>query len=86
VVPPYVRQDLFSRTLNYDDLLPQLRRPVLITHGTEDAIVLHTMSEHNARLLPRAIVSSYAETGHAPFWEAPERFNRELRDFAVALP
>jgi len=53
--------------------------PVLITHGIEDEIVLHTMSERHARLIQHAKTSSYADTGHATFWEAPERFNRELR-------
>jgi len=51
----------------------------LITHGIEDEIVLHTMSERHARLIQHAKTSSYADTGHATFWEAPERFNRELR-------
>jgi non-heme chloroperoxidase len=86
IVPPYVRQGLFSRTLNYDELLPTLRKPVLITHGVEDEIVLHSMSEHNARLLPKARFSSYANVGHAPFWEATERFNHELCEFAASLP
>ena len=32
-VPPYVRQALFSRSFDNDDLLPKIRKPVLITHG-----------------------------------------------------
>jgi non-heme chloroperoxidase len=39
LVPPYVRQGLFSRSVDNDDLLPQIRKPVMITHGTRDAIV-----------------------------------------------
>lgn len=85
VVPPYVREGLFSRTLNYDDLLSQIRKPVLITHGLKDEIVLPTMSEHHQRLIKHAATSSYAEVGHAPFWEAPDRFNQELRTFASTL-
>src|SRR5713226_2184646 len=38
-VPPYVRQALFSRSFDNDDLLPRIRKPVLITHGADDAIV-----------------------------------------------
>ena len=38
-VPPYVRQALFSRSLDNDDLLRRIRKPVLITHGVEDMIV-----------------------------------------------
>ena len=58
---------------------------MLITHGIEDAVVLLAMSKHNARLMPSARTSYYADVGHAPFWEAPERFNRELRAFAAGL-
>ena len=32
-VPPYVRQAMFSRSFDNDDLLPRIRKPVLITHG-----------------------------------------------------
>ena len=38
-VPPYVRQGLFSRSFDNDDLLPKIRKPVLITHGADDAVV-----------------------------------------------
>lgn len=85
IVPPYVREGLFSRTLDYDDALTQLRTPVLITHGAEDEIVLRTMAEHHARLIPHAQTSYYPGVGHAPFWEAPERFNGELRAFAATV-
>jgi len=38
-VPPYVRQALSSRSFDNDDLLPMIRKPVLIVHGAQDAIV-----------------------------------------------
>src|SRR5215207_10438776 len=38
-VPPYVRQALFSRSFDNDDLLPKIRKPVLVTHGADDAVV-----------------------------------------------
>jgi pimeloyl-ACP methyl ester carboxylesterase len=85
IVPPFVRQGLFSRTLNYDDLLPTLAKEALFVHGVEDEIVLHAMSEANVCLTPRARLSSYPQVGHAPFWEAPARFNAELKDFAASL-
>ena len=39
LTPPHVRQALFSRALDNDDLLPKIRKPVLITQGAKDAIV-----------------------------------------------
>ena len=34
-VPPFVRQAMFSRVFDNDDLLPTIRKPVLITHGAD---------------------------------------------------
>jgi non-heme chloroperoxidase len=85
VVPPTVRQGLLSRTLNYDSLLAGLDTPVLITHGLEDEVVLPTMAQHNADMIPHAHPSYYSSIGHTPFWEDPDRFNAELRTFAGSV-
>ena len=47
IVPPYVRQALFSRAVDNDDLLSRIRRPVLITHGAKDAVVLPVVVEQH---------------------------------------
>jgi non-heme chloroperoxidase len=83
--PPRVRQDLLDRTVNHDGLLAGLATPVLITHGLEDEIVLPVMAEHNAGVIPGARTSYHPGVGHAPFWEDPDRFNADLRDFAASL-
>ena len=67
-------------------LLAQIRSPVQIVHGNEDEIVLHAMSDHIASLIPHAVRCSYSGIGHATFWEAPDRFNQELREFVESLP
>ena len=85
VVPPHVRQAMLSRTLGHNDLLERLTIPVLITHGLDDAIVLPTMSEHHARLIPHAKTSWYERVGHTPFREAPDRFNAELHAFSSSV-
>ena len=82
VVPPAVRQALLSRTLNDDDVFERLTAPVLIAHGLDDEIVLPTMSEHHASLIPHAKTSYYEGIGHAPFLENPGRFNSELLAFS----
>lgn len=83
IVPPYVRAGLFERSLDNDDLLPALKKPVLITHGENDDIVGIDMAKYNAAKIAHAQTSYYAKVGHAPFWEDAKRFNRELRAFAV---
>lgn len=85
VVPPHVRDSLRSRHEKHDVTLSELDVPVLLTHGTEDAVVLPEASQLYADLVDDAELSFYPETGHSPFWEQPERFNRELHTFALDL-
>lgn len=80
-VPPYVRQALFSRRVNNDDLLAEIKIPVLLTHGTADRVILLAASEHYARLIGGAKTSLYPETGHSTALEDPTRFNTELAAF-----
>jgi non-heme chloroperoxidase len=77
-----VRAALVAREINSDDVLPALRKPVLVTHGHSDKVVLPAMGEHILTTCPTARGSWYPETGHAPFLEEPVRFNRELAEFA----
>lgn len=78
-VPPHVRAGLLSRNLNNDSVVAGMKKPMLITWGERDLVVLPAMLEHITGLAPHAKVSMYPGAGHAPFWDTPERFNRELR-------
>jgi pimeloyl-ACP methyl ester carboxylesterase len=80
-----VRQALFSRNLNNDSVVEKMRRPVLLSYSEQDGIVSFNMGKHIAGLARHAQLSVYQDVGHAPFWEAPERFNRELREFRESI-
>jgi non-heme chloroperoxidase len=80
-VPPFVRQALFSRVLDNDDLLPTIRRPVLITHGARDAIVRGEAVEQHRTLIGHARVDVMPSAGHAPFWDEAAGFNERLGAF-----
>lgn len=84
-VPPFVRQALFSRAFDNDDLLRTLRTPVLITHGADDTIVRLTAVEQHSSLIPNAEIDIIPGAGHAPFWEAAPEFNRRLQAFCGRL-
>lgn len=84
-VPPYVRQALLSRTVDNDDLLPKIRKPVLITHGTADGIVKPAAAAQHTAGLPHAQIQIAANAGHAPFWDDAPNFNQGLRRFAEGL-
>ena len=55
-VPPYVRQGMLSRSFDNDDLLPLIRKPVLITHGAADAIVRPAAVDQHKAAMPHAQV------------------------------
>jgi non-heme chloroperoxidase len=84
-VPPYVRQGLFSRSFSNDDLLPKIRKPVLITHGAADAIVKPAAVDQHKAAMPHAQVQVMANTGHAAFWDDTPGFNERLRAFCESL-
>ena len=46
IVPPYVRLGLFSRQLNNDPVIAQMRKPMLLSYGEQDAIVLLRIGQH----------------------------------------
>lgn len=84
-VPPYVRQGLLSRSFDNDDLLPKIRKPVLITHGAADAIVKPAAADRHKAAMPHAQVQLMANTGHAAFWDDTAGFNDRLRAFCETL-
>jgi pimeloyl-ACP methyl ester carboxylesterase len=85
-VPPYVRQALFSRSFDNDDLLPKIRKPVLITHGAEDAVVKPDVIEQQMRRIATARVQLMPGLGHAAFWwDGAAPYNRALREFAESV-
>lgn len=84
-VPPYVRQGLFSRSFDNDDILPTIQKPVLITHGIDDAIVKPEVVERHWPAVRHAQIQMIPNAGHAPFWDAATAFNQRLRSFAESL-
>ncbi|MBU2513832.1 alpha/beta hydrolase [bacterium] len=85
IVPPYVRAGLFGRAIENDDVLAQISKPVLLTHGEKDALVLTDMANYHKEKISHAQLSFYPDVGHAPFWENSERFNSEMRSFVNSL-
>lgn len=85
IVPPYIRENINSRRVDHTDILPDLELSVLLTHGESDRIVMPAAAERHAKLIDQVEMSLYPETGHSPFWEAPARFNAEIREFINRL-
>ncbi|MEO8210000.1 MAG: alpha/beta hydrolase [bacterium] len=84
-VPPYVRQALLSRSFDNDDLLSKIRKPVLITHGDDDAVVKPASVDQHVAGVAHAQIQMVANAGHAPFWDDAATFNQRLREFSENL-
>ena len=84
-VPAYVRKGMFTRSFDNDDLLPKISKPVLITHGTLDSVVLPAVVDQHSFGMPHAEVHMIEDAGHAPFWEDTSTYNQRLRAFASSL-
>ncbi|WP_459615785.1 alpha/beta fold hydrolase [Bordetella sp. 2513F-2] len=66
--------------------LAAARKPVLLVYGAQDALVAAEPSIARATALnPRIRVQRYPASGHAPFIEEPDRFNRDLAAFVAAV-
>jgi non-heme chloroperoxidase len=74
-----------SRAVDNDDLLPTIRRPVLITHGAKDAIVKTEVAERHRASIAHATTHIMPDAGHAPFWDDAMSFNRRLATFCAQV-
>jgi pimeloyl-ACP methyl ester carboxylesterase len=83
-VPAYVRQGLFTRSCDNDDLLPRIRKPVLITHGYADAVVKVAVIDRQMKRISHAQLDVMKNAGHACFWDEPTAYNQRLRKFVEA--
>lgn len=75
-------------SLNESDTRNELKHiqlPTLVVCGNEDRITPPEQSRELAQGIPGARLTLIDEAGHFPMLEAPEIFNRELRQFVDGL-
>lgn len=82
--PLYVRRQLVGRPLDYASLLARINVPTLVIHGRKDCIVPLAVGEFSASAIPKATLSVFEHSGHSPFAEEPERFNKLIARFSGA--
>jgi non-heme chloroperoxidase len=82
-VPPHVRQALFSRSFDNDDLLPRIRKPAMVVHGADDAVVKVAVVDQHKAALAHAQIQIIPNAGHAVFWNDAPGFNQCLRAFSA---
>jgi pimeloyl-ACP methyl ester carboxylesterase len=79
---PAVRAGLIQRDEDFRPELSRVRKPVLVSYGAADTVVLPAMAMAVQASSPSARMAEYDGAGHALFLEQPARFNSELATFA----
>jgi pimeloyl-ACP methyl ester carboxylesterase len=79
VAAAQLRRDGYDRR----PILSALSTPALVFHGTEDALA-SWVGEELATVVPRARLTLIPDSGHTPFWDAPEAFFRAVESFLLA--
>jgi non-heme chloroperoxidase len=77
-----------TRGLLDDDSADELSRitaPTLILWGEQDAFLAKSDQEALASAIPNSRLLLYPDTGHALYWEEPERVAQDLVAFAQSL-
>jgi non-heme chloroperoxidase len=81
-----MQKEIPTMTVFAADGLSKARVPLLFIYGGQDALVdTHATLARAAALNPRIASKVYAESGHAPFIEETERFNRDLAQFVGSV-
>jgi pimeloyl-ACP methyl ester carboxylesterase len=82
LVHPKVRANLIGREEDFRPEYASLTKPLLVTYGAADTVVMPAMAKALKVAAPASDLSEYPNVGHAPFLEDPGRFNDELTVFA----
>ena len=70
---------------DYVDTVQELEVPTLITYGALSQIYTEEAAAWMDEHIPRSRRLRFAESGHAPHLEEPQRFNQALADFIGGL-
>lgn len=64
----------------YDDL-GKVAAPTLIIHGVQDKVIPFAQAKELNRKIRNSYLVPFQYSGHGPFWEEREMFNRILTQF-----
>ena len=85
--PPTVKAAIMAdhTHLDWRDLFPQIRLPVLVCVGRQSKIFPWQGSAYVGEHIPGAQTVFFEHSGHMPFYEEPEKFNHVVREFVLSL-
>jgi non-heme chloroperoxidase len=87
MIPPTVAAAVAfdELTRDYRPMLADIDVPTLLCFGRHDQFVAPANGELLLGAIPDARLVMFEDSGHAPFWDEPERFDAELDGFIRSL-
>jgi pimeloyl-ACP methyl ester carboxylesterase len=81
--PMWVAFDAFTHIVQTDNrgILHQIKIPTIVLHGRYDAVCAYEAGEYFAQHIPNARITTFEQSGHCPFIEEVETFNKALVEF-----
>lgn len=86
LVPPAIRAAARLRHADHRQTAAEFTKPVLLLNGAHDRAARPAMIDEAQAGFADVTRITFDGCGHAPFWEEPARFNRDLARFAASLP
>jgi pimeloyl-ACP methyl ester carboxylesterase len=83
MLPAYARRGMMNRQFDNQDLEAKLTLPLLLSLGEHDNPGQLIDGAEMAAAHDNVSLSEYKESGHSVFFEDPERYNSELRQFVM---
>jgi non-heme chloroperoxidase len=83
MLPAYARRGMMTRKIDNQDLEANLTLPLLLSLGEHDNPGQLIDGAEMAAAHDSVSFSKYKESGHSVFFEDPDRFNAELREFVI---
>ena len=82
-LPARVWQEVMAQMLSpeADVQLTKIKAPTLIIWGDKESIFPRSEQDALVAVLKNSLLKVYPDTGHAPNWERPERFAKDLQIF-----
>jgi pimeloyl-ACP methyl ester carboxylesterase len=87
-VPPYARRLHYLASEGHDvwDLLPTIKAPTLVVHGSDDLINVAANAPLLAERIPGAVLHIIPGARHAYFWENRPEASQLVLDFLARHP
>ena len=82
LTPPLARKISRQREYDHRPAWGAMTKPVMLIQGGQEKLAVPPNFQQMVDACNDPVIHIYEDDGHMPFWESPNRFNRDLAAFA----